>query len=107
MHLSEIRKKISTIDTELLRLLDERMELVRHVAAYKSENHLPIIDEVREREILEKIPVEYRELWDMMMDASKQRQFGYMSTLKSGSLQEPTLQDPKIPTLHPSKIAIQ
>jgi chorismate mutase / prephenate dehydratase len=75
MHLSEIREKISTIDTELFRLLDERMELAKQVAEYKSEHHLPIIDEVRERAILENIPAEYRQLWDTMMDISKQKQF--------------------------------
>lgn len=103
----DLRNKISSIDSALLRLLDERMELAKHVAEYKRVHHLPIIDEAREQEILEKIPVEYRQLWDMMMDLSKQQQFRYIKTLISGSLQEPTLQDSNIPTLHPSKIAIQ
>lgn len=107
----DLRTKISSIDSALLRLLDERMELARHVAEYKMERDLPIIDEVREREILEKIPEAYRQLWDMMMDVSKQQQFRYIKTLTSGSLQEPILHPAdggtNTPTFHPSKIAIQ
>lgn len=81
MVLSEIRQKISSIDSKLLELFDERMALALKVADYKSAHNLPIVDEMREQEILEKIPDEYRELWDTLMDISKRRQFEFLPLL--------------------------
>ena len=75
MNLSEIRQKITSLDTELLHLLSERMEIAKSVAEYKQEQNLPIIDEKREQEILQQIPEIYRELWDVIMDISKNKQF--------------------------------
>jgi monofunctional chorismate mutase len=79
MHLTEIRQKISTIDTELLRLLDERMELVVEVAKYKKKHNLPIYDPAREAEVLRNIPVEYHTLWQELMDVSKHVQEEYLN----------------------------
>lgn len=78
MELSELRQNISRIDSELLMLLDERMELAVWVAEYKRENNLPIFDPAREAEILEKIPPAYRGIWREIMDASKRVQEGYL-----------------------------
>lgn len=55
MELSEIRARIDAVDEQLLQLFLERMELAGEVAAYKSEHHLPILNERREREILAKV----------------------------------------------------
>ncbi|MCI8909858.1 MAG: bifunctional chorismate mutase/prephenate dehydratase [Oscillibacter sp.] len=55
MELSEIRAKIDAVDDRLLALFLERMELSEEVAAYKNENHLPILNKTREREILAKV----------------------------------------------------
>ena len=55
MELSEIRTRIDAVDEQLLQLFLERMELADEVAAYKSEHHLPILNERREREILAKV----------------------------------------------------
>ena len=78
MHLRELRQNISTIDTELLRLLDERMELAEWVAAYKREHGLPVFDAVREAEILQKIPEAYQGIWKEMMNVSKRRQEDFL-----------------------------
>lgn len=55
MTLEEIRKEIDGIDGELLRLFLRRMDCAKHVAAVKKEKGLPILNEEREREILDGI----------------------------------------------------
>lgn len=51
--LIKARKAISQIDKELAALFTKRMEAVREVALYKEERGLPILDEAREKELLE------------------------------------------------------
>ena len=55
MDLKEIRKKIDTIDEELVKLFLKRMELSKEVAEYKAENKLPILNKAREREIISRV----------------------------------------------------
>ena len=55
MDLSETRKSIDAVDSELVRLFVERMSLSAQVADYKKENHLPIHVPAREREILQDV----------------------------------------------------
>ena len=55
MELSEIRKKIDTVDDQLLKLFLERMSLAEEVAAYKNEHHLPILNKERERAVLARV----------------------------------------------------
>ena len=78
MELSELRQRITSIDSELLRLLDERMQLAEWVAAYKREYGIPVFDAVREQEILAKIPEGYRDIWREIMGASKKVQEEYL-----------------------------
>lgn len=78
MQLSELRQHITSVDSELLRLLDERMQLAEWVAAYKREHGLPVFDAVREAEILTKIPEGYRDIWKEIMGASKKVQEDYL-----------------------------
>lgn len=53
--LDHLREKIDTIDNELLRLFDERMDVVAEVAAYKKTKNLAIKDSKREDEKLQAI----------------------------------------------------
>jgi hypothetical protein len=53
--LLEIREQINNIDDQLVELWKERMALSLKVAEYKKENRLPILDEQREKELLERI----------------------------------------------------
>ncbi len=55
MELEEIRAKIDTVDEEILRLFLERMTLAEEVAVYKKARQLPILNEGREREILDRV----------------------------------------------------
>ena len=54
MDLSECRKEIDKIDKELVELFERRMNVARKVAEYKIENNLPILNEAREAEVIEK-----------------------------------------------------
>lgn len=55
MDLDQIREKIDHIDQQLVVLLEERMTLVECVVAYKKANDIPIVDQIRERALLENI----------------------------------------------------
>lgn len=48
-----LRIKINKIDTKLVELFKERLEVSREIGKFKKENSLPIFDEKREREIVE------------------------------------------------------
>ena len=54
MKLSELREQISQIDQDMLELFIKRMEVSRLIGLYKKERHLPIFDERREKEIIDK-----------------------------------------------------
>lgn len=55
MILEDIRKNIDSIDTELVHLLEKRMDLVNQVATYKKESGKAILDTSREQAVLERI----------------------------------------------------
>lgn len=48
------RKQINEIDAEMARLFEKRMQASKAVASYKKEHALPILDSVRENEIIAK-----------------------------------------------------
>ena len=52
--LDEARKKINEIDKEMARLFEERMKAVLEVLKYKKEHNLPVFDEKRELELIER-----------------------------------------------------
>ena len=52
--LDEDRKKIDTIDKQIVELFEERFNVVKDVIDYKIENRLPILNSGREKEITEK-----------------------------------------------------
>ena len=53
MELSEIRNRMDEIDSSMMKLLRERMDLMPLVAEYKKANGLEIFDPVREGKIIE------------------------------------------------------
>lgn len=53
--LLEIREQINNIDDQIIALWKERMALSLQVAEYKKEHNLPILDEQREKELLDRI----------------------------------------------------
>lgn len=59
--LTESREIINQIDPEIRKLFLERMKIVKDVALYKLENNLPVFDETREKELIEKLSKDVEE----------------------------------------------
>ena len=55
MDLDQISKDIDQIDQELVALLEKRMVCVGQIVEYKEQQGLPVLDQGREREVLEKV----------------------------------------------------
>ena len=55
MPLSEVRKKIDDIDSELIKLLEDRFKLSKEVADIKRNENIPVLNNSRENDILDKI----------------------------------------------------
>ena len=55
MDLQEIRTQLNGIDDQMLSLFCRRMALVKDVAAYKIEHHLPVLDANREQAIIDRV----------------------------------------------------
>ncbi len=53
--MKKLRAQIDEIDAHILRLYEERMDIVRAIGQYKKENSLPVYDAAREDEKLEKV----------------------------------------------------
>lgn len=54
-NLDIVRREIDEIDNELTRLFEKRMGLVMEVAEYKRDNNLPVLNSLREREIVSRV----------------------------------------------------
>ncbi|WP_368247321.1 chorismate mutase [Clostridium perfringens] len=52
--LAQCRKEIDRIDGELMKLFEERMNVVLDVARYKKENNMEIFHKDRENQVIEK-----------------------------------------------------
>ena len=52
--LIKAREEIDLIDTEIIRLFEKRMDIVKDVAIYKIANKLLVLDSSRENAMLEK-----------------------------------------------------
>jgi chorismate mutase / prephenate dehydratase len=52
--LEEARNQIDTIDQEMARLFEQRLQIVESVIKYKIEHNLPILDTARESQVIEK-----------------------------------------------------
>lgn len=52
--IEELREEIRRTDQKMAELFQERMEIVREVAAYKQERDLPVKDADQEKRVLEK-----------------------------------------------------
>lgn len=52
-HITLLREDIDKIDTDIVQLLGERMEIVEQIGAYKEKNHVTVLQPSRWNEILE------------------------------------------------------
>lgn len=54
MDLDELRTEINGIDKKLVELFENRMEIVSQISEYKLKNNLPVLNSLRENEVIEK-----------------------------------------------------
>ncbi|MBU1094141.1 MAG: chorismate mutase [Firmicutes bacterium] len=54
MSLDELRIQIDEIDQKMMRLFKDRMTVSQMIGDYKKINHLPVLDQNREKELLNK-----------------------------------------------------
>lgn len=52
--LEELRKEIDEIDTQIIALYEQRMNVVKDVSLYKIANNMQVLDASREAKMLEK-----------------------------------------------------
>lgn len=66
--LEKLREEISKIDERMTELFKERMRVSKEIGKVKEENHLPVFDPLREKEVLEngrkKMTPELQELYE-------------------------------------------
>lgn len=83
MDLKDYRNKIDQIDSQLVKLFEERMEIVLKIADYKRDNNIAILNQGREKEVVEKnierlknkdFASSLEKLLITMMDLSKKEQ---------------------------------
>ncbi len=94
MSLDEIRKEIDLIDTELATLFKKRMECAKKVAEVKKKENKTILNQSREREIInrvaeitgEELQSQTKVLYSTIFDLSRSYQMQYMTD--STKLQE-------------------
>ena len=55
MNMDELRGQIDAIDSQLVELYKQRLDVADRIGAYKRENGLPIYDSERERRLLNKV----------------------------------------------------
>lgn len=61
MNLDDIRSDIDKVDSQLIALLEQRMDLVSQVATYKKMTGVGVLDNTRESAILEKVATHVKE----------------------------------------------
>tara|TARA_B100001093_G_C26624036_1_gene925955 strand:- start:534 stop:782 length:249 start_codon:yes stop_codon:yes gene_type:complete len=81
MKLNNLRQKIDNIDLEIIRLLDQRMEVCKEVGVFKKENNLQITHANRELEIISNLSKcssftkdEVTSLYEIIFKISKSKQ---------------------------------
>ncbi|MBI2666806.1 chorismate mutase [Candidatus Woesearchaeota archaeon] len=85
--LKEAREKVDELDSQLLKTLAERFDLMQEIAAYKKANNLPVEDKEREEKLITQKTDELkklryddaefvRELFAVIMKKAKELQKG-------------------------------
>ena len=88
MDLNDYRRQIDEIDTQLLSLFAQRMEVAAAIAAYKKEHDLPVLDGKREREklldVAAKTPDDLKDyavsLYSLLFELSRSHQTRMLGT---------------------------
>lgn len=106
MDMESLRKEINEIDGRLVEDFSRRMKAALEIAKYKKENHLPVYDPAREREVLtrqteragEGMALYVKLLYNTIFDISRSYQEQYMAarTELSNHIQRAVEETPKI-----------
>lgn len=106
MNIEHLRAQIDHIDTQLVDLFKDRMQIALEIARYKKENGLPVYDLTRERSLLHKISVRagdefeiyMRVFFSTLMDVSRSYQHKYLAdaTTLSATITRAIEQTPKL-----------
>lgn len=115
LSLEDSRKEIDRIDTEMLRLFEERMAVADNIAAVKFEKNLPILNSSREDEIIDKakraVKCDYStyaaEFCSHMMELSRSRQHEVTGKLSKGELSMRKIVEKKRKELPAPRVAVQ
>ncbi len=109
MDLEQLRTQINEIDTKMVDLFVQRMQVAAEIASAKAEKHLPVLDKKREKLVLEKIMNQAGEefalyantLYQTMFDVSRSYQAGILQkdndllTQIKARVQQPLMEFPK------------
>ena len=86
--LEKARLVINEADAQIAQLFEKRMHAAEDVAAYKTENGLPVFDEAREKEVIEKnlakiedenLKPYYKDMLIQLMRISKEYQYAIIA----------------------------
>ena len=87
MNMNDYRQQLNELDGKMVGLYVQRMQIAEHIGQYKKEHGLPVKDEVRERELLERLCAqageEYaaglRSVYERIIEESCARQYRLMN----------------------------
>jgi len=74
MNLEELRKEIDKVDEAIVDLLQKRMDISREIGKIKKSKDVPVKDEEREKEILNKVPQKLKSIFNEIINKSKEEQ---------------------------------
>ena len=94
MDLKDYRERIDSIDDQLVKLFQQRMEVASEIAQYKKERGMPILDAGRERaklnDVCSKVCPEMRNytsvLYSSIFELSRSYQSQVMSRYNNGEI---------------------
>lgn len=93
MDITDLRKQIDEVDSSLIRLFSQRMDLASNIAKYKHEHDLPVFVPAREQDILRSVSERSRSdldryirtLYSMLFELSRSYQKEHILQISSGS----------------------
>jgi len=74
MNLDELRNEIDKIDGALVDLLEKRMDVSRKIGEIKKSKDIPVKDEEREKEIINRVPERLKGIFQEIINKSKEEQ---------------------------------
>jgi chorismate mutase/prephenate dehydratase len=113
MNIDNLRSQIDKIDTQLVELFKDRMQISLEIAKYKKASGLPVFDVSRERSLLHKVSesagsdfeVYMRVFFSMLMDVSRSYQHKFLADAsKLGAKIEQAVE--QTPKLFPEKAVV-